>query len=81
MGKFLVDKHEVLKVIVDTYFNFYHKEEVITSEETAVVNFAKEIIDTINALDAQKIEGIDFTNGGRIPQEVVERCQFKGREN
>lgn len=55
MEKFLVDRHEVLKAIVDTYFNFYHKEEVITSEETAVVNFAKEIIDTINALDAQKI--------------------------
>lgn len=63
MEKFLVDRHEVLKAIVDTYFNFYHKEEVITSEETAVVNFAKEIIDTINALDAQKIEGIDLGKG------------------
>jgi hypothetical protein len=81
MEKFLVDKHEVLKVIVDTYDDLYRNEEMVTDEEISVINFAKRIIDRINTLDAQKIEGIDFTYGGRIPQEVVEHCQFKETEN
>lgn len=63
MEKFLVDKHEVLKAIIDTYYDIYCKEEMVTDEEISVMNFAKRIIDRINALDAQKIEGINLGKG------------------
>ena len=75
--KFLVDRGEVLRLIGATYADFYPDKKAPTPEEIAVLNFAKEVFKRVRALDAQKIEGIDFTNGGRTPQEVVERCQFK----
>ena len=81
MEKFLVDKEEVIIAINKTCASLYRDKEVMTDEEDAVINFAIEVINRINALDAQKIEGIDFTYGGRIPQEVVEHCQFKEKEN
>lgn len=81
MEKFLVDRDEVLKLIGDIYVDIYRDKEMVTDEEFAVLDFAKKVADRIGALDAQKIEGIDFTNGSRIPQEVVERCQFKEEEN
>lgn len=62
MKKFLIDRAEVLQVIVDTYVTLYH-EERLTLERLAVANFAQEIIDRIKALDAQKIEGIDLNKG------------------
>ncbi len=80
MEKFLVDRDEVMQLIGNTYVDIYRDEEMVTDEEFAVLNFASEVVKRINALDAQMIEGIDFTNGGRIPQEVVERCQFKEKE-
>jgi hypothetical protein len=81
MEKFLVDRDEVMQLIGDTYVDIYHDKEMVTDEELAVLGFAKEVVDRIGTLDAQKIEGIDFTYGGRIPQEVVEHCQFKETEN
>lgn len=67
MEKFLVDRAEVLDLIGNTYVDIYHDKEMVTDEEFAVLNFAKEVFDRISALDAQKIEGIDLGKGdGRV---------------
>lgn len=55
MEKFLIDRDEVLQVIVDTYVTLYH-EEKLTFERLAVANFAQVITDKIKALDTQKVE-------------------------
>ena len=63
MEKFLVDKEEVIITINKTCASLYRDKEVMTDEEDAVINFATEVINRINALDAQKIEGIDLGKG------------------
>ncbi len=60
--KFLVDRDEVIMAINKTYASLYHDER-LTFERLAVANFSQVIIDRINTLDAQKIEGIDLGKG------------------
>ena len=62
MEKFLVDRDEVIMAINKTYANLYHGGR-LTFERVVVANFFQAIIDRINALDAQKIEGIDLGKG------------------
>lgn len=67
MEKFLVDRAEVMQLIGNTYVDIYRDKEMVTDEEFAVLNFASEVVKRINALDAQKIEGIDLGKGdGRV---------------
>ena len=63
MEKFLVDKYEVIQLIRETYVDIFPDEETVTDEEFAVLDFASEVVKKINALDAQKIEGIDLGKG------------------
>ena len=62
MEKFLIDRDEVIKVINQTYASLYHDER-LTFERLAVAYFAQGIIERINGLDAQKIEGLDLGKG------------------
>ena len=62
MEKFLVDRDEVIMAINQTYASLYHDEK-LTLERLAVANFSQGVIDRINSLDVQKIEGIDLGKG------------------
>lgn len=64
MKKILVDRDEVLKIIGKTYVDLYYNKETVTSEEFAVLDFAKEVTNRVGALDFQKIKGIDLGKGG-----------------
>ena len=63
MEKFLVDRGEVFRLIGVTYVDLYRDKGAPTPEEFAVLEFASEVVKRIDALDFQKIEGIDLSKG------------------
>ena len=78
MEKFLIDREDAIAAVRRVIGELVEVEENEDNDIAALL--LKEtrllICREINKIDPQKIEGIDFTYGGRIPQEMVDRCQL-----
>lgn len=79
MEKFLVDRKEVVDAIKRVIERYSSGKEFPTGIDLVLETIKGEMINEINKIDPQEITGIDFTYGGRIPQEVVKHCQFRER--
>lgn len=76
MEKFLVDREDAIAAVRRAIDNFISDNEAPTGVDMVLKLIEGPIINEIKKIDPQKIEGIDFTYGDRISQEVVERCQL-----
>lgn len=78
---YMIDRDEVIAAVERVTERHSSGRKPPTGVDHMLKFLQAEMIGEINKIDPQEIIGIDFTDGGRIPQEVVERCQFKEKEN